>query len=258
MREISIVPSQPRHKGRLYGEAWGRLHDLARVPDDLSVRSVVSLSLVQLIEEGWLTRLSEIDTVALNRFSEGLTDTIEPPEAATRIFDALDDVIFSQARTLGSKLLLCDAVLRRLIKWDSLSNGPELWKRLGQEMAMHIRVVRGEAKLPLEDRMRAFRVDLKREHSLLRRWIRSQRQTSMDTDELVALTRHYTEENPDSFRRLRANWTLFESFVRNEPEWLTQRTLTSAAFADAFLAKHTNRSEESLRQSISKMPSPKL
>lgn len=182
------------------------------VPSDPNVRNFVDISLVHLVEQSWLSRLSDADTSALKRFREESSENIQPPDAEVRIFDALNDVIFSQARTLGSKLLLCDAVLRRLLKWDSLSNGPRLWERLGREMSTHIRVARGEAKVPLDDGMRALRDDLKREHSLLQRWMRSRRPTSMDTDGLMELTRHHTEENPDSFRRLRANWTLFELF----------------------------------------------
>lgn len=231
------------------------------VPTDPIERRRVDASILHFLEKDWLGRLSKADALALDEHSRnGVTESIEPPDLARRIFDAIDEAIFSQARTLGPKLLLCDIALRRLLKWDSLSNGPELWKRFGREMATHLEVARGKKKHPLDDRMRLFRNDLKTEYVTLKRWLRSEnpRRQVIPVDELVSLAKKHADDNPRAFSRLRANWTLFESFTKSYPEWLTQRNLTPAAFADAFLARFTNRKEESLRQAITGMPLPKL
>jgi hypothetical protein len=125
------------------------------VPTDPAERRIVDASALHLLEKDRLGRLSDEDKAVIARHSEqGITESIEPPDASARIFDALDQAIFSQALTVGPKLLLCDGVLRRLLEWDSLSNGPELWVRFGREMVGHLNIVRGNQKHPLDDRMR--------------------------------------------------------------------------------------------------------
>jgi hypothetical protein len=178
---------------------------------------------------------------------------------AKRIYDALDAVIFGQIRTVGAKILLCEVALHRLLQWQSLPNGPQLWQRFGREQALHLRVASG-AKAPLDDGMRKLRDDLKKEHSHLRRWLQSQNpaRRPLLPDRLLQLAKNYADENANSFVRLLGNWNLFELFIREWPEWLSDPRLTPAAFADAFLSKWTNRSEESLRQAISRMNPPKL
>jgi hypothetical protein len=185
-----------------------------------------------------------------------------PPPVAKRIYDALDAVIFGQIRTVGARILLCEVVLHRLMQWQSLPNGPELWRRFGKEQALHLLVVRGVkgAKATLDDRMRGFRDDLKKEYALLRRWLQSQNpaRRPLPSDKLLQLAKNYADENADSFIRLLGNWNLFESFVQESPEWLTAHNRTSAVFANDFLSRWTHRSVESLRQAISQMHPPEL
>ena len=221
------------------------------VPTDEKERALVNVSLTALIENAWLNRLPEREKKAIDD---------DPNNLPASVFDTLDDVIFLQVRSLGARIFLCDSVLRRLMTWDSLSNGPHLWKRFGEEMRTHIQVWRGQKKLPLEQGMRPLRDDLKREYVVLRRWLRSQnpKRRTIPIDELLASAHGYVSANRNSFRRLRMNWHLLEARIREYPEWLTDANLTAAAFADDFLAEHTNRSIESLRQSISRMRPRKL
>lgn len=221
------------------------------VPVDKGERALIDLSLVAVIENAWLSRLSDRDKKAIEHNQDNLPASV---------FDALDEVIFLQARTLGARLFLCDVVLRRLMKWDSLSNGPHLWKRFGEEMGTHIQVWRGQKKLPLDDRMRPFRDGLKQEYAVLHRWLRSQnpKRRPIPTDELLASAQAHVEKHPSSFKRLRMNWHLFQIFIQESPWWLGSQRPAPASFANEFIASFSNRGIESLRQNISSMSPRKL
>ena len=71
----------------------------------------------------------------------------ESPEHR-RILNDFDDYLLGLFHTYGWRLLMSEEVLQRLAEWERRS--PHLLKRLGEELALRSRVVRGDAPHPFD------------------------------------------------------------------------------------------------------------
>jgi hypothetical protein len=188
-------------------------------------------------------------------------------KALGRVSSALrkfDELICEQARILGARILLSRCVLYRVLLWEREPNGDWLYRRLGQELARGVQISRGEEKAPLDPRLRDIYNELKPELKLLKKLLRLRFSGPKlpEHQQLLNAAVELISDPSKAFERLRQNATAFRVFVEREfgkpnPEdWLQEMVFyktTPATFANAILARTSNRDEEALRQAISKM-----
>lgn len=269
-------PQKPSSQTEMPGKA-GTLElltdfqSVAVAPIDPQERAHASRSLsIHIIL--WTTdRLGDRDKEEFRRWASDLPATQSPVNypwdlhavaqpVARRIFQALDEIILEQARAIGIRVWLSDVVLNRMAQWEEELKGAELYEQFGKELALRINVSRGKKRASLDPKMRAFKDDVKKEYSHLQKVLRSRDggRRPLTFDDLLSLAEGHIKANSRAFQRLAANLTLFRAVVQKDNEWLTQRNMTPAMFAQEFLAVATNRSAESLRQELSRMPHRKL
>ncbi len=181
-----------------------------------------------------------------------------PKEKAFRVCNWLDEIIFEQARTIGPRIFWSREVLWRVLEWEREQNGDRLFERLGKELALRWGANRGRAKVPLDPKMRGFRKELLDEIGMLRNQLRARFTSSIlpDKNKIRDLMQQMIRDPSQPLERLRSNATAFVMFLEKEPLWLIDLVngkITPAMVADAFLAFGTGRSEEALRQAISRM-----
>jgi hypothetical protein len=242
---------------------------IEHVPSNQERREHVNISLTWNILNWVSDRLEQQDRAEFLQLTENcppdqfLTDhlrTMKEP-AKRRVFHALDEVIFGQARSIGMRIFHSVLVLVRLAQWEEEPRGAELYEQLGKELALRINVLRGKKRAPLDPKMRAFKDEVKAEYSLLKNVLRSRDSANgrvLPFHGLLSLAEEHIKAHPLAFPRLASNLTSFRTVVQKDNEWLTQRNMTPTAFAHEFLAVATNRTAESLRQELSRMPRRKL
>jgi hypothetical protein len=183
-----------------------------------------------------------------------------PTDASRRVKVVLDELTLQQGRTFGARIFLCREIQQRVLQWEREDNGPRLYERLGEELALFVRIRRGEKKTPLDPMMRSFKNDVKKEYSLLQNALRSHDsgRRPLPFVDLLSFAESHIKTNVRAFPRLATNLLAFCRLTRENNGWLTQRNLTPGAFADELLGSQTNRAPESVRQEISRMSHRKL
>jgi len=249
---------------------WGKNHPDFAAPEQTPLKNAATPDLFDLQSISGipspdsLPGISEaIDKELMARFYNTLSDHhqqqfanngLAPPDQQTsRDMNQLwDEFIITQARVIGHRIFLSRCCLQTILQWWSeAKNGPEFLLRLGKSLSMGARLLRGEAKAPVEAAHYDFRTDLVREIKTLQRLLKA---NPTDTRESVSRIKDlvHTNREPSPFPRLRQNWTSFESFLRAEPNniaALVQPGSRSkpATIANDFIARQTNRDSESMR-----------
>jgi len=182
-----------------------------------------------------------------------------PAASFLRINVALDELILEQARTIGAKVFLCSNALRRILQWEREPYGPRLYERLGQELALRVRVGHGEAKLPLSPGLRPLRKELLGEIKMLRGVLigKFPQRRRPNPAELLRVAMQILEDKNEPYEQLRWNLAAFRLFIESQPSSLEhlvfRGNITPVIFVDAFIAHCTNRSPEATRQAIARM-----
>ena len=183
-----------------------------------------------------------------------------------QITDRLDEFILGQARVLGWRLFLCDAVLRRIAHWwwQGETNGPQLLSQLGKNLSLGAKVIRGKAHLPLKDTaFYQFKRDLVSELRRLLNRLRvlgAKRNRLPGLEELGDLIQQEVMKSGQPYPRLWENLTAFLKYL----EWDEKIVIAigsgegrPAQIADNFIGWSTNQDPESTRQRISRLGSQK-
>jgi hypothetical protein len=179
-----------------------------------------------------------------------------------------DEIILTEARVLGWRVLLSRPVLRRMAQWgESVSNGPNLNKQLGEALALYTSVIHGKAKLPIDDRywpntkttampeIRALLTQYKSAFAGRNDWPRPK--------EAQSWFRQRIEQPADTFRFLKSRRTSFFGYLEYIVDSATAQRLYCGELRPVELfnkwgAWAANISEERFRQMVSRIGSEKL
>src|SRR5712691_7947487 len=157
---------------------WGKNHPDFAAPEQTPLKNAATPDLFDLQSISGipspdsLPGISEaIDKELMARFYNTLSDHhqqqfanngLAPPDQQTsRDMNQLwDEFIITQARVIGHRIFLSRCCLQTILQWWSeAKNGPEFLLRLGKSLSMGARLLRGEAKAPVEAAHYGFRTD---------------------------------------------------------------------------------------------------
>ena len=181
-----------------------------------------------------------------------------------------DEFIIRQAVSYGWRLFLSNYVMARIAQWwEVAENGPELLKRLGDQLAQGAKVMRGKDTFPITDpRWYAAKETAKKELRLLLKQYKNtfnQRRRPPNYHEMCDWYREKIIEAANAFPFLRANLEVllrYFEFVRRDDETRLGRIalgeVGAAELFDSMAACSWNVSEDTARQSISHLGSSKL
>jgi len=171
-----------------------------------------------------------------------------------------------QARVLGYRVFLSRCFLQCLLQWwGETKEGPKRLEELGTMLSLGARIVRGEAKAPVEPAHYEFRQDLKSEIAILQKYLvaalRTRRQRNPE-DLLADAEQAVNSGIAGHLPCLKQNWTAFAAFLRTHPEYLTglfspTKYTTPARIVNEFIGFSTNRDTESMRIETSRQGSKK-
>lgn len=176
-----------------------------------------------------------------------------------RLANQLDEYILNQVCVLGYRVFLNSAVINRISQWRGEKNGPELSERLGRNLAINLRVTRGEASLPLTDPLfHEFKQETLAEIRTLQnlaRVIVKSRHRQPNSLEILSLIKDKVVSPEQPFPRLFKNWTSFHSYSMKFPEEVNGLVVTGdvtpAEFINRWIGWATGRASESVRKKIS-------
>lgn len=225
-----------------------------------------------------------IDHVELHRFEREVTSRLvalfqgalrhkerEAFEAGTlppALMGRFDEIILTEARVLGWRVLLSRPVQHRMAQWgESVRNGPELNKQFGEALALYTRVIHEKAKLPIDDRywpstktlavpeIRALLIQYKSTFAGRNAW--------PTPGEAQSWFRQRIEQSADTFRFLNSRRTSFFGYLEYIVDSATAQRLYCGEIRPVELfnkwgAWAANISEERFRQMVSRIGSEKL
>jgi hypothetical protein len=206
-------------------------------------------------------------TLRVQRQSGTVRQVAEPPETARRLFNALDEAICEHARIIGMRIYLSRLVYPRICQWEDALNGAELHEKLGKALASNVRISRGNAKAPIDPRLKIIRAEMISEVKRLRDLLKGKLQErALPNEENILSVASVLIATPSHrLIHLNANSTAIRNFNAHDLEagqktnsWLfelLQGTASPALFVDALLGWSTGRSPEALRQALTK-PKP--
>lgn len=144
------------------------------------------------------------------------SDPSQSPEHL-RLLHTFDNFILSQFSVWGWRLLMSVEVLQRVSEWEK--HDPTLLARLGKEMELRSRVLRGEKSAPLGDGVEAFADGAIEE---LTRLLRRQREQlharrGASCEAIADWMRSEIGTRPDEFPLLRGNLEQLHGFVHTLP-----------------------------------------
>jgi hypothetical protein len=181
------------------------------------------------------------------------------------LFVKLDWVILHQTQTLGWRISLCELVKFRFSQWDSLANGPELYRKLGAAFARSARIMQRKELPPVEDSeiwavKQETVKELRRVLQIMRTTF-SKRRTRPAQTEVVAFFTTTVSDPAQAFSHLYANLDRWLKFFEENPQAVHPLVFASrpspAMLYDDFHAWATGWQPEALRQATSELR-PKL
>jgi hypothetical protein len=235
------------------------LQGLTGIPLDEDSFAMASKHMSEYMESWLQDKMSPDDLLMVRSSIRGKGESnSEPNKRLEPLLATCDELIFEQAGILGMRIFLSKHVLDRVLRWEGKPNGDLLYKRLGQELALCVRVRRDRAKAPLNPLLRDLYDELKSELKKLKQILVLEfSKPSLPTDQqLLEATMQLVKDPYKEFERLRQNATALEIFIKSNPAFLRDMVLhkvSPVTFAIEILASTTNRSPEALRQAISKM-----
>lgn len=187
---------------------------MTRPPADAAERERIGREIWTAFRFMFESGLSQRDTLL---WHNPPSDVSQSPEHV-RLLHAFDDFVLSQFAVWGWRLLMSAEVLQRVSEWEK--HDPALLERLGKEMAVRSRVLRGEKSAPLGDGVEAFADGAIEE---LTRLLRRQREQfradrrGVACEEIADWMRAEIAARPSEFPLLRANLEQLHGFVHTLP-----------------------------------------
>ena len=245
--------------------------------EDLQAISLLPPSLGTLMTAGsqiwtrisWAAgeRLSAADREALRTIEQQGSHSDLLPETTRRCFNAVDEAICEYAGIIGARIFLSPPVYERVAQWEAEPNGPELYEKLGKMLALRVRVSRGQAKAPIDPRLKQARPEFIREVKMLRNLLTAKlpnrspldANRPLDANTIHSLAFGLIADRSQKLDNLLGNWSAIRGFIEGKTEGkerysplveLIMGSVTTAVFVDEFLGYTTNRSGEALRQAI--------
>jgi hypothetical protein len=188
--------------------------------------------------------------------------------ASTTLLKKFDIIILSEAKVLGWRLLLSRPVQARLAQWWEINrNGGELFKRLGQALALGTAIIHGKGKLSIDDPnwYTTKRDAVEELRALLRQYKNAfaSRNTWPQATQARAWFQNVLEHRSDEFRFLHLRRSSFFGYLDYIVDSAAAQRLYSgeikpAELFDGWGAWSANISVERFRQMVSRMGSAKL
>ena len=236
-----------------YGTPLDAMND---VPADPAMRARIGAEMFAGLMQRFADGLSSRD---LDLWKSPPKDLQGSPEHR-RVLNDFDDYLLGLFHTYGWRLFMSEGVLQRLAEWEK--HGPHLLKRLGEELALRSRVVKGKARHPLDDRdLYEFKEKASEELKVLFRMARTFFGSSNRRPKCLTIAdwmKLEIETQPSSFRSLHASRLSLYSFINTLEQRdhacatrLAAGTLSAKEFFYRWFAAATNRSYEGVRQAIS-------
>ena len=197
---------------------------------------------------------------ALYRASTRKRPTAISPVPSKAELAALDEIIITQAVTLGWRILASPLVLFRFSRWGELPFHPELFERMGKALARSVRILAGDELPPIDDPgLREHKKLAVPELRLLLREMRkvySRRSPAPDARELADwfLKSLVGSERSPLLARNLLHWGVFLKAQENEGVLKLQltRRLQPAALFDSWLARFKGHNLEYLRKRLTR------
>jgi hypothetical protein len=182
-------------------------------------------------------------------------------EALEEARSELDVVILRQAETLGWRLLVSSLVLERLGQWDSETNGPPLFVRLGRALAKSVRIVQKRGRPPIDNLDLISTHDQAiRELKIVRREMhKTQTNRTLSYNELAKSFNKILRASRRELPSLNLNLNRWHLFFRHNPELLSafasQRRGSPVELFYQWLSFCSGHRAETLRKKISALRS---
>jgi hypothetical protein len=162
--------------------------------------------------------------------------------------------IVFEAETMGPALLLSDAVLLRMIEWNSgRPDGIHYLQQMTQAMVRGAKVRQGQAKADaVSPHLYRFKVAAKEELKALQQKLRAD--SAANTRSGWLRIEAMLHESPDTFPRLYQNLSSLEAFCVNNPascNGFVLGTIKPAGFFFEWGGWSSNRDPEDYRQKVS-------
>jgi len=210
-------------------------------------------------------------TGILLRFEGGLSEQDKvlwhnPPERVSespehlRVMHVFDEFLLGQFAEWGWRLLMSVGVIHRISEWEK--HNPALLERLGKELALKSRVLRGEKSAPLPED-----IDVFADYAIpeLARLLRLQREAFGSTprgvscEDIAEWMQSQVRKRPTEFPLLRANLAQLHGFVHNLPNVdriaaraLRRGDLRPRGFFILWYARCSNRSVRDTQNELSR------
>jgi hypothetical protein len=183
----------------------------------------------------------------------------ESPEHL-RLLHAFDDFLLCQFAEWGWRLLMSAEVLHRISEWEK--HEPVLLERLGKELGLRSKVLRGEKCAPLGEDIDKFADPTIKELKILLRQRRLDfvsKRKAVSCEKLAAWIRSEIVAHPTKFPWLRANLEQLCGFIYNLPknnqraaQKFERGDMRENSFFYLWYASCSNRSVKDVRNQISR------
>jgi len=183
-------------------------------------------------------------------------DQISAPECES-IWNKFDEFLVERALTIGPAVLLSDAILRRMFEWwKTGAKGPELFKRLGANLATSTVQRQGGGK-PLSDpKLPPFVEELTQELHTLKEQIIDSRPSWVKESEIPKLIEAAIQNAKGEFPRIKNNWSSLRRIFQNDPGQARQfieGTWKDSATVNELLARSHRIKETGVPAALSRM-----
>jgi len=200
----------------------------------------------------WLSELSDAERERIRQ--GGIA------QASPLAFEKLDRIILEQAETLTWRIGLSELVQSRFSEWDLAADGPDKHRRYGLACARAARILQREELPPINDpAQKVMKRETVTELRLVLKRMRATFAVNRGTpsrSDVNALFFRIVAESPELIR-LRGNVERWRKFLEETPSALlpgkARRTMPAGLY-DTFLSWSTGWEQDSLRETISRLP----
>jgi len=250
------IPESGKSLAKIDRSEAPSLGAMTRPPEDAKERDSIGQQIWMGVVLRFEHSLSESD---LSLWQKPPTKVADSPEHL-RLLRSFDNFLLDLFADWGWRMLMSVAVLHRISEWEKHS--PHLLERLGRQLALRSRVLRGEKSSPFEQDMVELADKLTEELDRLLRLCREEnrnRRLSISCQEIAEWMDATIRKRPLEFEVLRGNRAQLYGFVHMLPlrekaaaEALRRGDLRAKAFFLLWYARTHNRSLKDVKNEFSK------
>ena len=203
---------------------------------------------------------NELTSIWESLLSKAELRSVRGQKPAPTVSDKLDALVVKQAQTMGWRLGLSQVVHQIFSEWDFQDNGPELFKRYGEALALSALRFQKERLPPLDDPdLPFFKKETVQELRQVLRHLRkaySEKQGRLTSDQLIKLFEVVVSREASKFCHLNTNISSWKEFFRSQSPIkpvVTGDRASPAALFDEWFAWSKGRDPETVRQRISEL-----